>query len=130
MNNQKKCIIGVWIIRRWEHILAYTTIVAAIVLLSLFFYYVSPHNDSGSDIVSALSILVTILIGWQIYSVINLKETQNALDKSTNEVNIIKRDFNNFKKYVDAETHANNAASLYILKRYICLLYTSDAADE
>lgn len=119
MNNQKKCIIGVWIIRRWEHILAYTTIVAAIVLLSLFFYYVSPHNDSGSDIVSALSILVTILIGWQIYSVINLKETQNALNKSTNEANIIKRDFNNFKKYVDAETHANNAASLYILKRYI-----------
>ena len=119
MNHQKRCIIHKWVIRRWEHILAYATIVAAIVLLSLFFYYVSPHNDSGNNIVSALSILVTILIGWQIYSVINLKETQNSLDKSTNEANIIKRDFNNFKRYVDAETHANNAASLYILKRYI-----------
>ncbi len=70
-------------------------------------------------IIAILSLLVTALLGWQVYSVINLKETQNALDKSTNEANIIKRDFNNFKKYVDAETHANNAASLYILKRYI-----------
>ena len=76
-------------------------------------------DSSAGIIVSILGIMVTSLIGWQIYSVINLKEIQKALDKSTNEVNMIKCDFNNFKKYVDAETYANNATSLYILNRYI-----------
>lgn len=51
-----------------------------------------PRTGLGFDylglIVGILSILVTILIGWQIYSVINIRETAKAISKTRAEFSL------------------------------------------
>lgn len=72
---------------KWSNrILCWLTVLAAIVLLALFIWYVSPNQDSGSDIVSALSILVTILIGWQIGNAVGINRRVEYYDRQLQKI--------------------------------------------
>ena len=75
--------------------------------------------DWAAILVGTLAILVTALIGWQVYNVVDLKTTSKKLDRAINTSTELNNELNNFKIYVDAEVYCSDANSLYILKRYM-----------
>lgn len=126
------CLRQWW--KQWgQMVFVVTETISAIILLSLFLFYVSPHNDSGSDIVSALSILVTVLIGWNIYTILDVKNiiinVNNIAERYSvlsNEFESLKIDYNATKshieqseKFSEALIDISYAISLKIEKRYI-----------
>jgi hypothetical protein len=76
---------------KWrEFLLCVLTVVAAIILLSLFLYYVQPqYKQDSNDVVSALSILVTILITWQIWTVVGINKRIEQLENDWANKNVI-----------------------------------------
>lgn len=94
-------------------------LIAAAALCLSWFRCEPIEADWAAILVGVLAILVTALIGWQVYNVVDLKTTRYKLDGAIKASTDLNAELNNFKIYVDAEAYCNNADNLYILKRYI-----------
>ena len=67
--------------------------------MCIFFHF----HSSADFLVAVLSILVTVLMGWQIYNVIDFKEEKKKLDKQVND----------FKEYI--KTLGNIGANIAVM---------------
>nr|DAY92392.1 MAG TPA: hypothetical protein [Caudoviricetes sp.] len=75
--------------------------------------------DYQGIIVGTLAMLVTVLIGWQIYNIIDIKSTIYKFTKKIKDIDKIKKDTEMQSIYIDAQCSDLSAHSLYIQRRYI-----------
>lgn len=96
-----------------------TLVIAAASLCFAGFRCEPIEADWAAVLVCILAALVTALIGWQIYNVVDFKTTSKKLDYAIKLATNLNLEHKNFIIYVDAEGYSNNADSLYILKCYV-----------
>lgn len=74
--------------KTWISILTAAVVLLGIGYLNLYCSEMKFNSDSAGVIISALGVLVTALVGWQIYSLIDLKQIRQEHDGLREEVNI------------------------------------------
>lgn len=75
-----------WQKRNWVSVLA---ILISLVALFLSFIRCEPlHVDWAGVLVGCLAILVTVLLGWQIYTAININATLTEIDKQKEAIHV------------------------------------------
>ena len=73
--------------KTWISILTAAVVLLGIGYLNLYCSEMKFNSDSAGVIISALGVLVTALVGWQIYSLIDLKQIRQEHDGLREEVN-------------------------------------------
>lgn len=70
----------------WVGILTFAVILLGIGYLNLYCNKMSFDGDSAGVIISALSVLVTALVGWQVFNAIEMRSTIDKVDKIKSEL--------------------------------------------
>lgn len=112
---------------KWQCVMAWIVIALSLIFSITALCRVHPrlNLDYMGVIIGALSILVAFLVGWNIYSAIDInKRMQQSEDKiekenkATNKsIYELNEDYQKFKIYMDAESYITAANSLFMLKK-------------
>lgn len=82
-----------------------------------------PRLDLGFDymgvIVAIFSTIVTLLLGWQIYNLFDIKSIAKDNDERKKDYEALKIEFENYKSFHDAQILDVRSHSLFIQERYV-----------
>ena len=113
---------------KWIIAIAIILSVVAITMSIITLCSVYPNKDLGFDylgiIVGMFALLITILIGWQIFSLINFRETQKEILELREES---KRMLANTKEYhdkIELEIYKTKAEAQYAIYLSCLMEYT------
>lgn len=107
--------------KNWN-IFAYIGVGLSLVMSIIAICLASPRTiqtsfDYQGVIVGTLSILVTILIGWQIYNIINIQSSLDKFAHKMSKINAIEEGYKKMDIYNDAQTYQSSGHILYLQKR-------------
>lgn len=75
--------------KSWERWIVYILLFIVLILSIISICRTCPRTDLGFDymgvIIGLLSLLVTFLLGWNIYQVLNIKQTKEQIQKEVDE---------------------------------------------
>lgn len=100
---------------RWAIFLSIIALVVSFTIGFIWIFSVKEHSVVNSDtfisvLISVLGLLFTILMGWNIYSVIDVRQYRDEMNNTMNEIN---RKSNETEQKFQEKTHLSDAYAYY-----------------
>lgn len=108
--------------KNWN-IAAYIGVIVSLVISIVAICLAAPRTtqtafDYQGIIVGALSMLVTALIGWQIYNIINIQSSLDKFAHKMSKIDQLEEEYRKMDIYNDAQTYESISHILYTQMRY------------
>lgn len=74
--------------KTWISILTVSVILLGIAYMNLYCSHMQFDNNSAGVVISSLGVMVTALVGWQIYSLIDIKQIKKEREELSHDIDI------------------------------------------
>lgn len=92
-----------------------SVIALALSLFAVCAVYLNPSKDVSSNMIATLGIICTVLIGWQILSLVNLNQYEKRIRQLQSEIELTKKNLDNVFKNAYMMQHLSDGLIYHAL---------------